>query len=142
MTSQQTTMKMVQADFLVCQRVLDEFKRPKHRKYMRSFIEPVNIVAVPTYLNVVRQPMDLSTIAFKLGKDTYDNAFAFRADFELMLDNSDNFNAGHPPSPVFDQGIQLRETLLLSKQVKPVSQLRLSLLWRNCQRLLSEMSVT
>jgi hypothetical protein len=109
MTSQQTTMKMEQADFLVCQHILSEFKRPKHRKYVRSFIEPVNIVAVPTYLNVIRQPMDLSTIAFKLGKDIYDNALTFRADFELMLDNSDTFNAGHPPSPVFEQGIQLRE---------------------------------
>jgi hypothetical protein len=109
MTSQQPTMKMEQADFLVCQHILDEFKRPKHRKYVRSFIEPVNIVAVPTYLNVIRQPMDLSIIAFKLGKDIYDDALAFRADFELMLDNSDTFNAGHPPSPVFEQGIQLRE---------------------------------
>jgi hypothetical protein len=108
MTSQETTMKMDQADFLVCQHILDEFKRPKHRKYVRSFIEPVNIVAVPTYLNVIRQPMDLSTMAFKLGNGHYANALAFRAGFELMLDNSDTFNADHPPSPVFEQGIQLR----------------------------------
>lgn len=100
---------MGHADFLVCQHVLEEFERPKHRKYVRSFKEPVDIVAVPTYLNVIRQPMDLSTLAFKLERGIYDSAAAFKADFELMLNNSDLFNAGHPPSPVFEQGRQLRE---------------------------------
>lgn len=102
-------MKMEHADFLVCQHVLEEFERPKHRKYVRSFKEPVDIVAVPNYLNVIRQPMDLSTLASKLERDIYDSAAAFKADFELMLNNSDLFNAGHPPSPVFEQGRQLRE---------------------------------
>jgi hypothetical protein len=109
MASNQNTTDMEQADFLLCQRIVDEFKRPKHRKYVRSFLKPVDIVAVPTYLNVIRQPMDLSTIAFKLGKNIYDSAAAFKADFELMLDNSDTFNAGHPPSPVFEHGRQMRE---------------------------------
>lgn len=109
MTSQQNGTNMGHADFLVCQHVLEEFERPKHRKYVRSFKEPVDIVAVPTYLNVIRQPMDLSTLAFKLKRGIYDSAAAFKADFELMLNNSDLFNAGHPPSPVFEQGRQLRE---------------------------------
>lgn len=109
MTTQQNPMNMGRADFLICQHVLEEFKRPKHRKYVGSFKEPVDIVAVPTYLNVIRQPMDLSTLAVKLERGIYDSAAAFKADFELMLNNSDLFNAGHPPSPVFEQGRQLRE---------------------------------
>jgi hypothetical protein len=113
MASNRNTTDMEQADFLLCQRIIEEFKRPKHRKYVRSFLEPVDIVAVPTYLNVIRQPMDLSTIAFKLGKNIYGSAAAFKADFELMLDNSDIFNAGQPPSPVFEHGRQMREELNL-----------------------------
>ena len=109
MAAHQDTTKMHEADFLVCQHIIEEFQRPKHRKYVRSFKEPVDIVAVPTYLNFIRQPMDLSTIALKLGKSFYDSATSFKADFELMLNNSDIFNAGHPPSPVFEQGRQLRE---------------------------------
>ncbi|KAG9560782.1 hypothetical protein KCU71_g6925, partial [Aureobasidium melanogenum] len=108
MTSRQTTTKMPHADFLFCEHVLEEFKRFKHRKYVASFKEPVDIVAVPTYLNVIRQPMDLSTIAFKLGRDVYDSAASFKADFELMFDNCDRFNAGHPPSSVYEHGRQFR----------------------------------
>lgn len=109
MTPQQGTTKMQHADFLFCEHVLEEFKRFKHRKYVASFKEPVDIVAVPTYLNVIRQPMDLSTIAIKLGKDVYDSAASFKADFELMFDNCDRFNAGHPPSSVYEHGRQFRE---------------------------------
>ncbi|KAG9853542.1 hypothetical protein KCU98_g2358, partial [Aureobasidium melanogenum] len=109
MTSQQTTTKMPHSDFLICEHVLEEFKRFKHRKYAASFKEPVDIVAVPTYLTVIRQPMDLSTIAFKLGRDVYDSAASFKADFELMFDNCDCFNAGHPPSSVYEHGRQFRE---------------------------------
>ncbi|KAG9657641.1 hypothetical protein KCU95_g10578, partial [Aureobasidium melanogenum] len=53
--------------------------------------------------------MDLSTIAFKLGRDVYDSAASFKADFELMFDNCDRFNAGHPPSSVYEHGRQFRE---------------------------------
>lgn len=109
MASLHTTTKMPQADFLVCEHVLEEFKRFKHRKYVATFKEPVDIVAVPTYLNVIRQPMDLSTIAYKLGRDVYDSAASFKADFELMFDNCDRFNAGHPPSAVYEHGRQFRE---------------------------------
>ncbi|CAD0098797.1 unnamed protein product [Aureobasidium mustum] len=109
MASQQLTTKMQQADFLFCEHVLEEFKRFKHRKYVASFKQPVDIVTVPTYLNVIRQPMDLSTIAFKLGSDVYDSAASFKADFELMFDNCDRFNAGHPPSSVYEHGRQFRD---------------------------------
>ncbi|CAD0110996.1 unnamed protein product [Aureobasidium uvarum] len=109
MAPQQNTTKMEHADFLFCEHVLEEFKRFKHRKYVATFKEPVDIVAVPTYLNVIRQPMDLSTIAFKFGKNVYDSATSFKADFELMFDNCDRFNAGHPPSAVFEHGRQFRE---------------------------------
>ncbi|CAD0084760.1 unnamed protein product [Aureobasidium vineae] len=109
MAPHQNTTKMEHADFLFCEHVLEEFKRFKHRKYVATFKEPVDIVAVPTYLNVIRQPMDLSTIAFKMGKNVYDSAASFKADFELMFDNCDRFNAGHLPSAVFEHGRRFRE---------------------------------
>ncbi|KAG9686177.1 hypothetical protein KCU95_g180, partial [Aureobasidium melanogenum] len=109
MASKHAITSMSHADFLFCEHVLEEFKRFKHRKYVTTFKEPVDIVVVPTYLNVIRQPMDLSTIAYKFGRDIYDSAASFKADFELMFDNCDRFNAGHPPSAVYEHGQKFRE---------------------------------
>ncbi|KAI5198470.1 hypothetical protein E4T39_06811 [Aureobasidium subglaciale] len=100
---------MEQIDQLFCQRVLDEFRRPKHRKYVGSFKDPIDATKVPTYRNVIQTPMDIATITSKLHNDRYDSAVALKRDFDLMFDNCDVFNAGHPPSAVYEQGKQFRE---------------------------------
>ncbi|KEQ96669.1 hypothetical protein AUEXF2481DRAFT_38930 [Aureobasidium subglaciale EXF-2481] len=100
---------MEQIDQLFCQYVLDEFRRHKHRKYVVSFKGPVDATKVPTYRNVIQAPIDIATITSKLQNDGYDSAVAFKRDFDLMFDNCDVFNAGHPPSAVYEQGKQFRE---------------------------------
>ncbi|KAF1783161.1 Zinc finger, PHD-finger [Phytophthora cactorum] len=67
---------------LTCRKVLDLFK------------EPVTEAIAPTYFDIIKAPMDLSTMRQKIldGKYTSVNFRAFRDDFELMCLNAVTFN--------------------------------------------------
>ncbi|XP_020284725.1 peregrin isoform X2 [Pseudomyrmex gracilis] len=56
------------------------------------FGQPVNIKEVPDYLEIVSQPMDLSTMEAKLKENEYDSILAFEADFNLMVNNCLAYN--------------------------------------------------
>src|SRR6185369_10822089 len=45
-----------------------------------------------SYFDVVKEPMDLSTIGAKLEEGMYKDRFAFRADFQLMVANAKLYN--------------------------------------------------
>lgn len=59
------------------------------------FLEPVDPVALnlPTYLEVIAQPMDLSTMWSKLLSGQYATPAAYRADLVLMFENAITFNS-------------------------------------------------
>lgn len=82
-----------------CEEVLKELKHNKHWTLNQFFLEPVDPVAlnIPTYHNVIKQPMDLGTMATKLDGGEYESANAFKSDFQLMIKNCVKFNPdGHP----------------------------------------------
>ncbi|KAI9985060.1 hypothetical protein PInf_004368 [Phytophthora infestans] len=58
------------------------------------FREPVTEAIAPTYFDIIKTPMDLSTMQHKIlaGKYTSVNLRAFRDDFELMCLNAVTFN--------------------------------------------------
>ncbi|TDH68865.1 hypothetical protein CCR75_004171 [Bremia lactucae] len=58
------------------------------------FQEPVDPVAlnVPTYFDVISQPMDLSTMGAKLNAGEYSDPTEYRADVLLMFANAIEFN--------------------------------------------------
>lgn len=58
------------------------------------FLEPVDPVSMnlPTYFDIVRSPMDLSTMRQKLLTHSYDAPDAFRRDLILMCENAMEFN--------------------------------------------------
>ncbi|KAJ0392153.1 hypothetical protein P43SY_009213 [Pythium insidiosum] len=58
------------------------------------FLSPVDPVAMnlPTYFDVVRTPMDLSTMASKLATHQYASPEDYRADLVLMCENAIEFN--------------------------------------------------
>lgn len=45
------------------------------------------------YLDIVKEPMDLSTMGAKLEAGKYKDRFAFQADFRLMISNAKLYNA-------------------------------------------------
>ncbi|XP_068086582.1 peregrin [Anabrus simplex] len=57
------------------------------------FSEPVDPSEVPNYLNIVSQPMDLSTMRTKVEDFQYQSLDALEADFSLMISNCMAFNS-------------------------------------------------
>lgn len=92
-----------------CQRVLTELMDSKHRHLNQPFLQPVDPVAlnVPTYFQVIRQPMDLSIIQHKLASGGYEEAEQFAKDMDLMFSNCTTFN--RKSDPVYQSGQALNE---------------------------------
>lgn len=102
--SQKPKKKKYQLELKFCQYVLNELQKPKHNAVAFPFLAPVDPVAlnIPHYHKIIKQPMDLSTIASKLNHGQYENAKEFEADVRLMFQNCYKFN---PRSdPVFEMG--------------------------------------
>lgn len=57
------------------------------------FIEPVDQSEVPDYGEVVKHPMDLSTMRAKVDDFQYSSLDEFETDFYLMIDNCLAYNA-------------------------------------------------
>ncbi|KAL8705830.1 MAG: hypothetical protein Q9201_001053 [Fulgogasparrea decipioides] len=58
------------------------------------FAKPVDVVAlsIPTYPDIIKNPMDLTTLEEKLKNYEYSSLEAFRSDFDLILQNAITFN--------------------------------------------------
>ncbi|KAJ1664138.1 hypothetical protein EV178_004350 [Coemansia sp. RSA 1646] len=74
------------------------------------FLKPVDPVAlgIPTYFDIVKNPMDLSTIQKKITKKTYKWAADFVADIQLIVDDCFLFNP--PDTPVNECGKALQKS--------------------------------
>ncbi|KAI9500165.1 hypothetical protein BX070DRAFT_196268 [Coemansia spiralis] len=83
------------------------------------FLKPVDPVAlgVPTYFDIVKNPMDLSTVQKKLGKKAYKWVADFAADIQLIVDDCFLFNL--PDTPVYDCGKAFKNAA--SKLLEPDS---------------------
>ncbi|KAI1992071.1 transcription initiation at TATA-containing promoter protein [Ophidiomyces ophidiicola] len=92
-----------------CEEVVDELHKPKHYNFAAPFYQPVDPVAlnIPTYHNIIKKPMDLSTIRTKLQTGQYENAKEMENDFRLMLKNCYKFNI--PGDPTYNAGKKLEE---------------------------------
>ena len=82
-------------DLKFCRLVHQELKKRQHSSYAYPFYEPVNAekLGVPDYYNIIKNPMDLTTIYHKLENEAYGSAEEFEADIRLMFDNCCKFNA-------------------------------------------------
>ncbi|KAF9968301.1 hypothetical protein BGZ70_005117 [Mortierella alpina] len=75
---------------VVCHKLLDQFIR---RDSYVLFSQPVDIVAVPDYPTVIKNPMDLSTMRAKVERNFYPNIDEFLKDFQLVCDNARLYNS-------------------------------------------------
>ncbi|KAK0183409.1 hypothetical protein PV327_001455 [Microctonus hyperodae] len=71
------------------------------------FGQPVNTIEVPDYLDIVSQPMDLSTMEAKIEKQEYDHLSAFQSDFNLMVNNCLAYN--RKDTMFYRAGLKMRE---------------------------------
>ncbi|XP_070817506.1 bromodomain testis-specific protein isoform X1 [Chaetodon trifascialis] len=80
-----------------CNDILKEMLSKRHYAYAWPFYAPVDVVALGLhdYHDIIKQPMDLSTIRKKMDQREYANAKEFTADVRLMFSNCYKYN---PPS--------------------------------------------
>ncbi|KMU77316.1 bromodomain -containing protein [Coccidioides immitis RMSCC 3703] len=92
-----------------CEEVIDELHKPKHYNFAAPFYQPVDPVAlnIPTYHNIIKKPMDLSTIRTKLQTGQYENSKEMENDVRLMFKNCYKFNI--PGDPTYNAGKKLEE---------------------------------
>ena len=92
--------------------ILDAVRRSKKIKAALPFLHPVDPVAlnIPSYPEIVKNPMDLSTMEEKLRTDKYESADAAAADIDLIVQNAMSFNGAQ--HPVAQSGMNLRAHFL------------------------------
>ena len=97
--------KKYQWELRFCQEALDEMHKQKHYNYVMPFYYPVDPVAlnIPSYHEVVRKPMDLSTVQSKLKTGQYENAKEFESDVRLIFKNCFRFNIPGDPTYICGQ---------------------------------------
>ncbi|KAJ2513279.1 hypothetical protein GGH20_005158, partial [Coemansia sp. RSA 1937] len=90
---------------LACRRVLQQLQaQPSALEFMAP-VDPVK-QGVPTYFDIVKNPMDLGTIRKRLDRSHYTSPDQFRDDVMLVLDNCFLFNP--PDTFVHAQGRALQ----------------------------------
>ncbi|XP_056874058.1 bromodomain-containing protein 3-like isoform X2 [Takifugu flavidus] len=80
-----------------CNVILKEMLSKKHAAYAWPFYEPVDAVALQLndYHDIIKHPMDLSTVKRKLDRGEYPNADSFAADVQLIFSNCYKYNPSH-----------------------------------------------
>ncbi|XP_019638886.1 PREDICTED: ATPase family AAA domain-containing protein 2-like isoform X1 [Branchiostoma belcheri] len=87
----------------------DVLTRLAQDKRFKIFCNPVNIEEVPDYLEVIKTPMDLSTMMTKIDKHCYENTSEFMTDLNLVCSNALEYNPDTNPE---DKAIRHRACTL------------------------------
>jgi bromodomain-containing factor 1 len=101
--------KEYQPELKFCEMVLNQITSNKFQPQNNPFLVPVDPVAlnIPNYHQVIKHPMDLSTMRQKLKVGEYAKASEFKKDFDLIVANCLTFNP--PGNPVRQLGAQLQK---------------------------------
>ncbi|KAL9933347.1 hypothetical protein V8E36_008065 [Tilletia maclaganii] len=98
---------MQTADLTACRNCLKKLRESKHAALFANPVDPVRDKA-PNYFTVIKQPMDLSTMANKLDAKMYKDRFEFKSDFELMVANALTFTP-NPKMLVHQEALKLEK---------------------------------
>ena len=86
--------KKYQQELKFCESVLTEIMKPKYQPVTYPFVVPVDPVAlnIPSYLKIIKKPMDFGTIEKNFKNGVYQSAKDFHADCMLVFQNCYKFN--------------------------------------------------
>ncbi len=90
-------------DYRKMKNILDEIIADKLSEVFRV---PVNFDEAPGYLEIIKQPIDLGTIAIKLDNSVYDTIEKFVSDVRLVFDNCCQYNSD--TSTIYETATELR----------------------------------
>ncbi|XP_026858860.2 bromodomain-containing protein 3b isoform X8 [Electrophorus electricus] len=97
-----------------CDTILKEMLSKKHAAYAWPFYKPVDAEALELhdYHEIIKQPMDLSTVKKKMDSREYQDAQSFAADVRLMFSNCYKYN---PPD---------HEVVAMARKLQDVFEMR------------------
>ncbi|XP_077335262.1 bromodomain-containing protein 3 isoform X3 [Lithobates pipiens] len=97
-----------------CDSILKEMLSKKHAAYAWPFYKPVDAEALELhdYHDIIKHPMDLSTVKKKMDARDYQDAQAFAADIRLMFSNCYKYN---PPD---------HEVVAMARKLQDVFEMR------------------
>ncbi|NWW40441.1 BRD3 protein, partial [Panurus biarmicus] len=97
-----------------CDSILKEMLSKKHAAYAWPFYKPVDAEALELhdYHNIIKHPMDLSTVKKKMDSREYQDAQGFAADIRLMFSNCYKYN---PPD---------HEVVAMARKLQDVFEMR------------------
>ncbi|XP_029370952.1 bromodomain-containing protein 3-like isoform X2 [Echeneis naucrates] len=80
-----------------CNNILKEMLSKKHSAYAWPFYKPVDAEALQLhdYHDIIKYPMDLSTVQIKMDAGEYQDAQGFAADIRLIFSNCYKYNPAH-----------------------------------------------
>lgn len=85
-------------------KIIDQLKS---KDVMQIFLEPVDVIEVPDYANVIKNPIDLGTMLEKLNRGMYDSIDDLEADFSLMIRNCLLYN--DKTTIFYMRGVKMKE---------------------------------
>lgn len=93
-TNAKPRKKKYQQELKFCESVLNEIMKPKYQGVTYPFVVPVDPVAlnIPSYLKIIKKPMDFGTIEKNFKNGVYQSAKDFHADCQLVFQNCYKFN--------------------------------------------------
>ncbi|KAF2732055.1 Bromodomain-containing protein [Polyplosphaeria fusca] len=93
-TTMKPKKKKYQQELRFCESVMSEILKPKYEKFSWPFMNPVDPVAlnIPSYLKIIKKPMDFGTVNKNLKEGQYQTAKDFHADAQLVFTNCFKFN--------------------------------------------------
>ncbi|KAJ3211677.1 hypothetical protein HDU67_004356 [Dinochytrium kinnereticum] len=115
-SSEQTELDKIQLKY--CSKILKSSKRLKDAPPFLQPVDPVKL-GIPTYFDVVKHPMDISTVQNKLDRNQYANYAAFKHDLDLIFNNCYLFNGTE--SVVAKMGSSLQKYFTEKLQGLPTS---------------------
>lgn len=121
--------KKYQQELKFCESVLNELMKPKYQPITYPFVVPVDPVAlnIPSYLKIIKKPMDFGTIEKNFKNGVYQSAKDFHADCMLVFQNCYKFNPegdavnamGHEMENLFNQFWDEKDTWLATHAPAP-----------------------
>ena len=91
-------MSMTPEELTICREIHAGLTSRERSSISYLFLEPVDPTNYPTYLSIVKRPMDLRTLSRNLENGTYSTKEEFYVDARLIFDNAILFNKDVPES--------------------------------------------
>lgn len=82
-----SSKKMGPTEYDLCTKYIDKMKTKEYESISLIFMHPVDVRLFPDYLDVIKRPMDFSTLRKNLDKGVYSSLSQFFSEANLMFEN-------------------------------------------------------